>query len=161
MEIVDNKEIIRRVNDNPVNPIADLIKVNMLDWSKFNKEVTESVHEKYPEHSDKEFEAYDVYKGAIMHKDKFLILTRDACATLQKDGKIRVSIYEKPKDKNVFSIAPMFDVNVYIHDIKDCFTGETKLLPDFMGDRYKYNPRIARNEWVLIEYLFEKGVKKK
>jgi hypothetical protein len=74
-----------------------------------------------------------------------------------KDGKVNVPIYEKPKEKNVMILAPTFNSKVDVQDIKDCFTGETKLLPDFMGDRYQYNSRVASNEIRLIEFVFEKG----
>lgn len=158
VKTIPNKEILRIVNSNPVNPMSDLITVHIIDWSKFNKDVTAHVHANHPERSDKEFYADKRYSGAIMHNDKFLIITDEACATICKEGRIDVSIYEKAEE-GFFAIAPTFDCKVDVEDVMECFTGEKKLLPDFMGERYQYNSRIASNEIALINFLTKKGGK--
>lgn len=157
--IASNKEIIRSVNNNPVNPISDLFTVNLIDWSKFNEEITSDVVEKYPERAGQRFEADKRYCGVIIHDNMFLLITEEACATIAKDNKVEVSVFEVA-EKGFFSIAPTFNAKVKVEDMKKYFTGETKKLPDFMGERYQYNPRIANNELQLIKFLSKQKINK-
>lgn len=144
----------REVNNKKVDAQSDLVTVHLIDWTKFNKETSEQIKKEYEKYKDTDFEIRD-YNGAIIHNDKLIIITDEACSLLEKDGKISLSIYEKSTDNSI-AIFPTFDLKVPTEEIKLLFTGEQKLLPDFMNERYKYNGRIERNEHVLLNYLFKK-----
>jgi|LakMenE01Jun11ns_1017448.scaffolds.fasta_scaffold9959285_16 hypothetical protein len=60
-------------------------------------------------------------------------------------------------DENLFSLEPSFVFEIDKDDIKNCLTGETKCLYEYMGSRYRYNPRIESNEWRLLSLVYENG----
>ena len=159
ISVIPNSDVLRIVNEKNVNPMSDLINVHVIDWSKFNKEITELIHGKYPERKGTKFETRD-YNGAIIIGDVFLIVDDEACAVESKDDVIDVYIFEISNDKSVYITSPTFVFTVNIEDVKECFTGEVKKLPDFMGERYKYNPRIANNETELVRFLSNQKINK-
>lgn len=146
----------RSVNHSPVNPMSDLITVNIIDWTKINKEITDSIHELHPDLKDNEYEASENYNGVIIHNGHFLLIERDLTAEIANNGKVSVNVLKKSKDPRVMIISPSFTVKIAIEDIQDSFTGEKLLLPDYMGERYQYNSRIASNEINLLKFLNKK-----
>jgi hypothetical protein len=52
------------------------------------------------------------------------------------------------------SMFPSYYFSLDIDDVLKCLTGEEKSLFEFMGARYKYNPRICQNELDLFKLIF-------
>lgn len=163
----ENNNTIRQVNGRDVNPTSDLITVEILDWSKLNPDINFYMHTRMPERKDDEFYFDDRYSGLIeINKSICLISTKEA-VTIEpeifdyKQSIIGFSmgIYLKDKNPNVFNTIPEFYFSLMPPDIEKIKTGVKMKLPDFMGERYKYNSRISGNELSLIKFLIENEYK--
>jgi len=152
---------LRKINGKEVNPISDLIIVEKLDWSKLNGMLNEYLHERFPERADEEFYFDEQYSGFIeIDKSTCLLITREAIGIEPeilnlKNGIIGfiIGVMVQSKIKGVINVMPEFDFSLKITKLPKMQTGDKLKLPDFMGSRYKYNPRVASNETQIIDFL--------
>ena len=50
---------------------------------------------------------------------------------------------------------PSYRFDIDIDDVKNCLTGEEIPLYQFMGSRYRYNPRIDANEVDFLKLVYQ------
>jgi len=163
----ENKNL-RKVNGKDVNPMSDLITVELLDWSKLNPDINEYLHARMPERKDDEFYFDNRYSGLIeVNKGLCLLTTTDVLTReieildyMQGIVGFTVGIYLKSKEEGVINTMPEYHFSVIAAtEFQKTRTGKKLKLPDFMNERYKYNSRIAGNEQQLIDFLTKRDYK--
>lgn len=159
---MENNNNKRQVNGREVNPMSDLITVELLDWSKLNPDINDYLHFRLPERKDDEFYFDDRYSGLIEIDKSICLLTTTEAVTreieifdyMQGIIGFNMGIYMKPKEEGVINTMPEFHFSVIAAtELPKLKTGKKMKLPDFMNERYKYNSRISGNELELIDFL--------
>jgi hypothetical protein len=54
---------------------------------------------------------------------------------------------------------PSYEFDIDIDDVKKCLTGEEVSLYQFMKGRYRYNPRIEKNEMEILKLVYHNSIK--
>jgi|ERR1035437_379251 hypothetical protein len=146
--------IIKKFNIVIINPLSELVKVIKLDWEKLNPELTEYMHERKPETKNDKWFYYPHFCGLIYKNPVYILIDKEGNCMPPEIFDIRKKIIG-------FSIGIFTGKNVEpenyfklpIEDLEKTRTKEIVSLPEFMGESYKLNETIEKNEIILIEYL--------
>jgi hypothetical protein len=157
------------------------LKVKIIDWTNINKTVSEWVGEEVECRVGKglieDLEAiFDKEIGEV--EIRSLITDNECCGRTSNyhnmyssdlnDGKpfaintiARVEFYRvSVTTENGRSIAmfPSWEFDIDIDDVKKCLTGEEVSLYQFMKGRYRYNPRIEKNEMEILKLVYHNSI---
>jgi hypothetical protein len=136
----------------------DEVTISILDMDKINSIVDNEVRDKIME-TDVEYKVSSNKRGLInLPKDnkmggEYAVLDEELVGTYAKDGFVKLPIYKH--GKNILAIAPSYEMDFPVEDLKEYVIG-LETIKDFMGSRYRYNPRIEHNMERLAKLL---GVK--
>lgn len=155
-------------------------KVQIIDWSKINKKISDTVGY---EVECRVGDAYIPKITGIFDKDKnveetrSMIFDNECCGVTSKTknflisdliptdrGTFSASLFEgigffkvsKPNEdgRRSMAIFPSFYFSIDEDDIKECLTGEEMPLYLYMNGRYDYNSRVRNNERETLSLVY-------
>jgi hypothetical protein len=153
------------------------LKVKIIDWTNINKKVSEWVGEEVECRVGKGL-IEDI--EAIVDKEigeveiRSLIIDNECCGRTTKNHSIYSSDLNDGKPFGISIISnvefyratvttergksiamfPSYEVDIDIDDVKKSLTGEEVPLYQFMQGRYRYNPRIEKNEMDILKLVY-------
>jgi hypothetical protein len=139
------------------------VKVKIINWNPIIERISKFVQKPI------EIRAGTGFIGDINYDGIISIIIDKECCEIQShrknmyipdvhNGIMSIDMFEGinifAKDNNgLISIFPLFKIDIDEDEIKKYLTEEMSL-PDYMGDRYRYNSRVTRNEEEILKCIF-------
>lgn len=152
-------------------PKLDDVKISIIDVDKLNSKIDDSIKKMAVDSSGDLVNQSGQYRVrssvlGLIHLPKtdkmggeFAVLDDELVGNYAENGGVKFAIYLDTYDEegelSGLGIMPKYNITATLSDLSDLIIGE-KTIKDFMGRRYKYNPRIERNMYNLANIL---GVK--
>ena len=133
------------------------LKVFVVDKVKLDSYIDKTIKEEIKKAGDSAF-APKLKEGQFFNSCSAAIgivvghntIINDECIIFEK-----IDVYSniKTETENSFGVFPMFTITFEPNDLVNEIGGEIKPIIEFMGSRYNYNDRIARNQINLLGKL--------
>lgn len=147
------------------------LQVNLIDWTPINEKISNIVGCKVESRLGNAFidDVESNFNGIIQKQS--IIVDKDCCGQHSESKYIYISELNNAEPfhvklfsvefykvlEDLISLQPSFVFEIDKDDIKNCLTGETKCLYEYMDSRYRYNPRIESNELKLLSLVYQNG----
>jgi len=151
--------------------------VKIIDWTSINKAISEKIGEEVECRLGKGLieNVEAIFNKEIAQTEiKSIIVDHECCGVITESKNYYLSelnnglpfainliedvafykVNEETENGMSISMFPSYHFSLDIDDVLKCLTGEEKSLFEFMGKRYKYNPRICQNELDLFKLIF-------